>query len=1280
MKRLSYVVVLCLFLFTVCFQTVSFAAEVTDADAYSLAEGDSISANSISIWGNYIFASTIDNGLEIIDMEDNSVIAKWNLSSTSVIPGLGTFSSVQTVVTDEYIICANNLYVVVFPNEGKYSDTPPELIARITPNPSNATRTFNNLKRMFVRDGFLYLFDLSAKNQINLVDKKANNAVVWKMPLSALENIDYNFDSLKWVGLEQETEGGLTEVEFAVMGEYQYFWNTVKIEDKYAYCVTYNDENLLPKKTMFLNIIDLETLECESKEIMQNKASGLQTEFKAQGQVTMEDIRALELYVARVDETQYVPLSKFLDVENTEYLMVDIDYNEEDDTSNVKIMFSANVINALVDIYECDENQIVNNGIVFAVDYEGRQREFVYITNDACYDSGIIAIDEDRDLIFVMTGEESGDNFIIPVETGKEINVLSRRVVTPISGNNIAVDAICLNNELIALYKGIGSRAAVYDVSQPDKIPFNFSRTLTLKSGIYLSNSLSQVVYYGNKYYYADTMGKSIGVLNTDNSVVFSNIFSDAENGEMPVRVYGYNTETDTVSITLDDNDDVISVPVSNGVWSYTISMTENGEHTINVLGEGASFEYTVDAKLPVIVEDAYYNENDELCVNVTNNTDKYESRMQNNTLKVIAVVYDENGIPVIPVAQDVTVPYGETQEVVFGDIWGMDVEDYNGTVKVYVLDEALAPLTTVYTFENEELSSTNVPTVTGKVAQLNISEPSVDANNKEININGTILCDGTRPVTMVVSKDGYIYDVAQAECDNDGQFEFKYSYAYDDLNGEGVYDITINTMMGGEGNVIKTQATVMDSEVFDEKLGIISEMESGEELYNYLSKPENEKFARELGLNPEDENFAGLSKTDQIKVMDECLDIIKSGDRSTLAQTYKTMSEELKYVADKKKAVTQINKATKSSIFGVLESNKAIIDKAGIEKAYEDAFAAIYKEAYNEAYKAAKDAGKSDSEAKEAAKAAGNAAVSDPGASVKADAAVEKWKASWDELWKEYSDATNSDKISIGSYFVETDITDLGNVKGHLEGAIASFEESAGGSGGGGGGGGGGSGGGGGGSNKVDGGNNVVDGQYTFPSKDNELVPVDPSQVYNPDEASFNDLGSAVWAQDAILYLAEYGVVNGVSKTEFLPNENVTREQFVKMLVIAFGLEDKYAVSSLKDVKSGAWYYEYVAAAEKCGLAEGDGVNFGVGRIMTREEMATFAYRAATIARLYLPENGEAESFADSDSIASYAREGITVMQKAGIINGVDGNLFAPKAGCSRAMAAKVVYELLNI
>lgn len=180
----------------------------------------------------------------------------------------------------------------------------------------------------------------------------------------------------------------------------------------------------------------------------------------------------------------------------------------------------------------------------------------------------------------------------------------------------------------------------------------------------------------------------------------------------------------------------------------------------------------------------------------------------------------------------------------------------------------------------------------------------------------------------------------------------------------------------------------------------------------------------------------------------------------------------------------------------------------------------------------------------------------------------------------------------------------------------------------------------------------------------------------------TFNDLADVSWAKASIEELASRGIINGLENNEFRPNENVTREQFIKMLMLAFNLSDNNAAADFKDVRKDAWYYTYVAGAQQFGIISGlgDG-NFGIGKEISRQEMAAMAYRASQHAgvQLTLEQTSPNMVFADGDSIADYAVQSVKIMQQAGIINGVEGNRFAPDDAATRAQAAKIIYTLLQ-
>lgn len=178
----------------------------------------------------------------------------------------------------------------------------------------------------------------------------------------------------------------------------------------------------------------------------------------------------------------------------------------------------------------------------------------------------------------------------------------------------------------------------------------------------------------------------------------------------------------------------------------------------------------------------------------------------------------------------------------------------------------------------------------------------------------------------------------------------------------------------------------------------------------------------------------------------------------------------------------------------------------------------------------------------------------------------------------------------------------------------------------------------------------------------------------------SFIDIASVDWAKTSIEALAARGIVNGAADNLFMPNNKITRAEFIKMVIGAFELEDESDVSTFKDVKTGEWYANFVASAQKLGIVNGyeDG-NFGVNKQITRQEMAAIAYRAAVVAKVKLPQKAAAVDFIDKKDIHLYAQEAISAMIKAEIINGVGDNRFAPINNSTRAEAAKVVYGLFK-
>ncbi len=176
-----------------------------------------------------------------------------------------------------------------------------------------------------------------------------------------------------------------------------------------------------------------------------------------------------------------------------------------------------------------------------------------------------------------------------------------------------------------------------------------------------------------------------------------------------------------------------------------------------------------------------------------------------------------------------------------------------------------------------------------------------------------------------------------------------------------------------------------------------------------------------------------------------------------------------------------------------------------------------------------------------------------------------------------------------------------------------------------------------------------------------------------------FTDLGSVSWAKEQILFLADKGIVNGKGDKIFDPNGNVTREEFVKMLVCAFEIHNSDAVSDFTDCTGGAWYDSYVASAADKGIVMGsDNGSFGIGQNITREDMSVLVYRVLKTEKGFSASQ-TVEAFADQESISDYAVEGIYALKNAGYVNGMGNNMFNPKNFCTRAEAAVIIYNVIK-
>jgi len=199
-------------------------------------------------------------------------------------------------------------------------------------------------------------------------------------------------------------------------------------------------------------------------------------------------------------------------------------------------------------------------------------------------------------------------------------------------------------------------------------------------------------------------------------------------------------------------------------------------------------------------------------------------------------------------------------------------------------------------------------------------------------------------------------------------------------------------------------------------------------------------------------------------------------------------------------------------------------------------------------------------------------------------------------------------------------------------------------------------------------------------PSKPSSVVLVD-TDASDKEQAftDFSDLSDAAWAEAPIKKLAGKGIVNGYEDKTFKPNNKVTREEFVTIIVRAFNVYKEDAKCKFKDISDSDWSYKYVAsAAEKKYISGFENGTFGKGSFITRQDAATILYRVGLSKnKQFITEEVE---FTDGENIADYSKEAIAGLKNAGVINGFEDGSFKPGDSLTRAQAVKMIEILLDL
>lgn len=199
-------------------------------------------------------------------------------------------------------------------------------------------------------------------------------------------------------------------------------------------------------------------------------------------------------------------------------------------------------------------------------------------------------------------------------------------------------------------------------------------------------------------------------------------------------------------------------------------------------------------------------------------------------------------------------------------------------------------------------------------------------------------------------------------------------------------------------------------------------------------------------------------------------------------------------------------------------------------------------------------------------------------------------------------------------------------------------------------------------------------------------------------------------WAEAAITTLADRGVINGITDTTYAPDGNVTRAQYLKMIMEATGVETTpYREGECLELRGNEWYAPYLQKALDIGLIPHamiagfrESVEYSVddnGKAtdskavysgafngdlpVSREEMAVltqyFYQYTRTVKTNSAADIESAAEFLDGENISDWAETSVKLANVNGFIDGMDDNTFRPADSATRAQAATIILRVIN-
>ncbi|MBR5218605.1 MAG: S-layer homology domain-containing protein [Clostridia bacterium] len=174
--------------------------------------------------------------------------------------------------------------------------------------------------------------------------------------------------------------------------------------------------------------------------------------------------------------------------------------------------------------------------------------------------------------------------------------------------------------------------------------------------------------------------------------------------------------------------------------------------------------------------------------------------------------------------------------------------------------------------------------------------------------------------------------------------------------------------------------------------------------------------------------------------------------------------------------------------------------------------------------------------------------------------------------------------------------------------------------------------------------------------------------------ETTFADVKKDDWHYESVKYVYENNLMQGTGNG-FEPESKMSRAMLVTVLYRMANPEENETTHAFSDVPQGQWYSDAIAWASANGIVNGvSKTEFAPDSDISREQMALIIYRFAKMQGYDISDTADVSAFADTKDVSDWAIDAIKWANKKELVNGTSETTFSPKATATRAQVATIL------